>query len=85
MQQPSDLFNGIENEFTEFFTAKRLSNSIGREMGIVYSNIVKKLLQCNFGCGDDLNEPELQASYYKDVVCELDRLEQGFRKLQLGI
>ena len=53
-------------------------------MGSSYSKIVKKLLQCDFGCGDDLNEPELQASYYKDVVCELDRLEQGFRKLQLG-
>ena len=53
-------------------------------MGSSYSKIVKKLLQCDFGCGDDLNEPELQASYYKEVVCELDRLEQGFRELQLG-
>ncbi|KAG7005327.1 hypothetical protein G7Y79_00020g048550 [Physcia stellaris] len=84
LQQPCDLVNGIENEFTEFFTSKRLANSIGREMGSSYSKIVKKLLQCDFGCGDDLNEPELQVSYYKEVVCELDRLEQGFRDLQIG-
>ena len=84
LQQPNDLVNGAESDFTEFFTAKRLSDSIGREMGSSYSKIVKKLLQCDFGCGDDLNEPALQAGYYNEVVCELDRLEQGFRKLQLG-
>ena len=84
LQQPSDLVNGMENGFNEFFTAKRLSNSVGRALGTPYGKIVKKLLHCDFGCGDDLNEPELQASYYRDVVCELDRLEQGFRNLQLG-
>ena len=84
LQEPSDLVNGNDNGFNEFFTAKRLSNSVGRELGIPYGKIVKKLVHCDFGCGDDLNEPELQASYYRDVVCELDRLEQGFRSLQLG-
>lgn len=84
LQEPSDLVTGTEKGFNEFFTAKRLSNSVGRELGSSYGKIVKKLLHCDFGCGDDLNEPELQASYYRDVVCELDRLEQGFRKLQLG-
>ena len=53
-------------------------------MGGTYSNIVKKLLQCNFGCGDDLNDPKLQVLYYRDVGFELDRLEQAFRELQLG-
>ena len=84
LQESSDLVNGIENGFHEFFTAKRLSNSVGRELGTPYGKIVKKLLHCDFGCGDDLNEPDLQASYYRDVVCELDRLEKGFRSLQLG-
>ena len=84
LQTPSDLVNDIGNGFNEFFTAKRLSNSAGRELGSSYGKIVKKLLHCDFGCGHDLNEPELQAGYYRDVVCELDRLEQGFRNLQLG-
>ena len=83
LQKPSDLISDIENGFNEFFTAKRLSNSVGRELGPSYCKIVKKLLRCDFGCGDDLNEPELQASYYSDVVCELDRLEQESRKLLL--
>ena len=83
LQQPSDLCNGSDNSISEFFTAKRLARSLGREMGMSYSKIVKKLIQCDFGCGDDLNEPDLQAGYYRDVVCELDRLEQTFRELQL--
>jgi len=84
LQQPCDLENGIENQYTDFFTARRLVNSIGREMGNSYGTIVKKLLHCDFGCGDDLSNRDLQAGYYRDVVCELDRLEQGFRQLQIG-
>ena len=84
LQQPSDLCDGSDGSFSEFFTAKRLASSLGREMGISYGKIVKKLIQCDFGCGDDLNEPDLQAGFYKEVVCELDRLEHGFRQLQLG-
>ncbi len=84
LQQPCDLENGIENQYTDFFTARRLVNSIGREMGSSYGTIVKKLLHCDFGCGDDLSNRDLQAGYYRDVVCELDKLEQGFRQLQIG-
>lgn len=83
LQQPSDLENGQEGRYTEFFAAKRLADSLGREMGGSYRKIVKKLLQCDFGCGDDLNDPELQALFHRDVVCELERLEQGFRALQI--
>ena len=72
-----------ENKYTEFFVAKRLAGSIGREMGTAYGKIVKRCLHCDFGCGDDLNEPELQAGFYKDVVKELEKLEEGFEKLSL--
>lgn len=84
LQRSCDLENGVENQYTEFFTARRLAKSIGREMGSSYGAIVKKLLQCDFGCGDDFNDRDLQAGYYRDVVCELDKLEQGFRHLQVG-
>lgn len=84
LQQSDDLDGGQETKYTEFFTAKRLVRSIGREMGSTYGTIVKKCLQCDFGCGDDLNDPKLQAGFYRDVVCELDTLEKKFRALQLG-
>ena len=83
LQQPSDLEHGEESRFTEYITAKRLANLLGREMGGSYRKIVKKLLYCDFGCGDDLNDPTLQLSFYRDIVCELERLEQGFRALQI--
>lgn len=84
LQRPVDLECGQETKYTEFFTAKRLVSSIGREMGSSYGTIVKKCLQCDFGCGDDLNDPRLQAGFYRDVVCELDALEKKFRDIQLG-
>lgn len=84
LRQPSDLENGQENQYTEYYVAKRLASSLGRDMGASYAKIVKKLLYCDFGCGDDLNDPELQTRLHKDVVCELDELERGFRSLQLG-
>ncbi|MCJ1426288.1 hypothetical protein MMC29_004191 [Sticta canariensis] len=84
LQQPSDLEDGRENQHTEYHVAKRLANSLGREMGASYGKIVQKLLHCDFGCGADLNDPELQTRLHKDVVCELDELERGFRSLQFA-
>ena len=84
LQQPSDLEDGRENQHTEYHVAKRLAKSLGREMGASYGKVVQKLLHCDFGCGADLNDPELQTRLHKDVVCELDELERGFRSLQLG-
>lgn len=57
---------------------------MGPVLGRTYANIVKKCLACDFGHGDDLGDPALQAIFYRDVVCELERLEEGFSKLQLG-
>lgn len=84
LEQPCDLENGERSSLTEIFAARRLANSLGREMGGTYSKIVKQLLECDFGCGDNLNDPKLQAGFHRDVVCALDKLEQGFRELQLG-
>ena len=84
LQQPGDLEGGQETRNTEFYTARRLVSSVGREMGSTYGTIVKKCIQCDFGCGDDLNNPKLQAGFYRYVVCELDELEKKFRALQLG-
>lgn len=83
LQQQCDLEDGRRTAYTEFFVAKRLASTVIREMGRTYAKIVKKLLQCDFGCGDDLNDPELRNMFHKDVVCELERLEQEFSELSI--
>lgn len=84
LREEEDLENGKETKLTDFFAAKRLEKMIDTSMGVTYANIVRKCLDCDFGEGKDLKSPALQAVFFKDVVCELERLEQAFAKLQLG-
>ena len=84
LQQQCDLEDGRPSRYTEFFVAKRLSNTVVREMGVAYATIVRKLLQCNFGQGDDLNDTKLQGTFHRDVVCELERLEQDFSDMKIS-
>jgi len=83
LKRPSDTEDG-ENRYTEFFTAKRLASSISREMGTAYGKIVNKCLHCDFGCGQDLSDPELQVGFHRDVVQELKKLEDEFGELELA-
>jgi hypothetical protein len=54
-------------------------------LGPAYAKVVRKCLWCDFGEGvTDLGDPALQASVYTSIVCELERLERGFAKLQLA-
>jgi hypothetical protein len=84
LQEASDLKDGFDRKHIEFFAANRLSNNMKPVLGLTYANIVKKCLACDFGHGDDLNDSMLQAVFYRDVVCELERLENMFSKLQLS-
>ncbi len=84
LQRPVDLENGRPDQFTEFFVAKRLSRSASSQMGPRYNNIIRKCLQCDFDCGDDLSQPDLQEGFYRKVVCELGTLEKEFQLMQLG-
>jgi hypothetical protein len=80
-----DLTNGFESKHTDFFVADRLSKSMGSSLGVSYAKVVRKCLGCDFGEGTtDLNDPGLQTVFYKDVVCELERLENAFATLQLA-
>ncbi|KAI9783592.1 MAG: hypothetical protein M1816_001343 [Peltula sp. TS41687] len=85
LQQPEDLAGGMETRLTEYFTASRLSKMLGSTLGSTYAGIVRKLLVCDFGHGDDFNDPKLQAAFYSDVVCQLEKLEEGLRKLEQGL
>ncbi|KAL9106671.1 MAG: hypothetical protein Q9227_008323 [Pyrenula ochraceoflavens] len=87
LRKSSDLDQCLDVRHTDFFTAQRLSATdlASTEMGLPFGNMVRKCIFCDFGKGQDLNKPELQASVYREVVCELSRLEDSFRKLQLGL
>ena len=84
LKQDSDLTNGQEDQYTAFFTARRLAKSKHSVMGITYHNIVEQLVECVFPCGDDLNNDQLQAAFHNDIICPLAELEEGFRKFHLA-
>jgi hypothetical protein len=80
-----DLINEQPSMLSDYFVASRLSKTIGSSLGLAYGKMVRKCLGCDFGQGtNDLNDVKLQAIFYQDVVCELERLERGFAMLQLG-
>lgn len=84
LKQDSDLTNGQEDRYTEFFTARRLAKSKRSIMGIAYHNIVEQLVECVFPCGDDLNNDQLQTAFHSNIICPLAELEEGFRKFHLA-
>ena len=85
LQKYEDNAAYSENDLNDFVTARRLADGVGTSLGATFATIVKKCLRCDFGCGEDLDDPELQSRLYEDVFCKLKTLEDGFRKLQVGI
>ncbi|KAF3002702.1 hypothetical protein E8E13_010074 [Curvularia kusanoi] len=53
-------------------------------LGGRYLKIARKCLECDFACGDDLSEVDLQGAFYTEVVCGLDGMLQDLRKF-LGL
>lgn len=84
MYRPVDHMSGQENSYTRFFAARRLAKFEYSTLGPRYHNVVERLVECDFGCGDDLANRQLQAAIHDEVVCPLEQLEQGLRKLYLG-
>ena len=80
LQQPIDLVPGQES-YTEFFVARRLSRSNYTDLGPRYHSIIERLVECDFGCGDDLDNFQLQTAIHKEVICPLESLEQRLRVL----
>ena len=85
LREDCDLVDGQASKYTDYFVANRVSRSMGSSLGVNYAKVVRKCLGCDFGEGTtELKDPGLQAVFYKDVVCELERLERAFAMLQLG-
>ena len=49
------------------------------------ASIVRKCLRCDFDCGEDVDDPEMQSRLYEEVVYKLETLEDGFRRSQVGM
>ena len=73
-----------QDRYTQFYQARNLLKSGRSDMGPRYDSIVEQLIECDFGCGDDLSTVRLQTAVHRNVICPLDELESGIRKLQLG-
>ena len=84
MQRAIDNDGDQDGHYIEFFIAKRLSKIASRPLGSKYAEITRKCLQCDFGRGDDLEDPSLQQCFYQEVVCGLEELETRFRNCYLG-
>ncbi|KAI0109218.1 hypothetical protein GGR51DRAFT_570044 [Nemania sp. FL0031] len=52
-------------------------------LGAPYEAIVRKCLQCNFGCGTNLCRAELQVAVYNSVVCPLQDTIEKLEKMGL--
>ncbi|KAK8060008.1 hypothetical protein PG996_009938 [Apiospora saccharicola] len=57
---------------------RRIADLSARDsrLGPRFQKLTQQCLDCDFGFGKDLNQPELQNAIYRDVVCELEGLIQ---------
>ena len=83
LQRPNDVDSSRKDLYTEFFVARRLASSGHSDMGGSYHKVVERLVECDFGCGNDLSDIQLQVALYKDVICPLERLEQKLHDFHL--
>ena len=84
LSRPRESEDRCQDRYTHFYQARKFLKSGRSDMGPRYDSIVEQLIECDFGCGDDLNTVRLQTAVHRNVICPLDELESGIRKLQLG-
>ena len=84
LKQPPKTPHRNGNWHTDMYQARRLLISSCSDMGGQYNSIVEHLIECEFRSGQDLNISRLQTAVYRDVICPLEELEEGFRALHVG-
>ncbi|KAK4964283.1 hypothetical protein LTR66_012372 [Elasticomyces elasticus] len=65
----------------ERISGRKLLNGLHTSLGPRYQEVVRKCLQCDFGAGSDLSKETLQNAVYSEVVCPLEDMIEGFKKL----
>lgn len=73
--------NWVNCKRTEYKLAQRLSKTLSIDFGPTFGKVVRRCLACDFGQGTNLTDIELRAAFYRDVVCELERLETLLSKM----
>jgi hypothetical protein len=86
LRRDDDLKGGVSNQFTDYFTAKRLGKLVSKRLNTRYGRLVEKCLTCNFGVGNELESPELQSAVVSNVVSELEECLKAYNAFNmLGI
>ena len=75
LYRPIDLTSGQGTPYTQSFVARRLAKSEYSVLGPRHHKIVGRLVECDFGCGDNLSNHRLQAVIHNKVICPLEQLE----------
>lgn len=60
------------------FTARRLAER-PTLLGKRYQQVVQRCLDCDFGCGNELDQEDLQGAVYSDVVCQLSEMLEAVK------
>ncbi|KAI1427617.1 hypothetical protein F5Y12DRAFT_142556 [Xylaria sp. FL1777] len=63
----------LANATNDVVAIRRLAARNGR-LGPRYQAVTQKCIECDFGEGSDLGNPQLQATIYESVICELESL-----------
>lgn len=53
-------------------------------LGLKYMSMAQKCIDCDFACGSDLKDADLQSAVYTEVVCVLEGMITNMRRT-LGI
>lgn len=72
-----------EREFLNISAARRLCRS-ETDMGMKYQEVVETLIEGRIGQHTNLNEPDTQAAFQREIVGKLDVLEQQLRDFHFG-
>ena len=65
-------------------TARRVADSNSAKLSYLgkgYQKIIRKCLSCDFGCGADLERPELRQAIYSDIACPIQEIVEKLEKL----
>lgn len=58
------------------------TNSLMASLGNRYLKIARKCVECDFSCGDDLEDETLQSAVYAEVVCGLEDMLLDWKKFR---
>jgi hypothetical protein len=83
LQKPTDVASH-DDQNTDYYIADRVRLTVSSMLGPTYADLIRKCIHCDFGSGDDLEDPALQESFYVEVVQGLEELEARFHAFGLG-